>query len=44
MITEARGACFLVASLVLFLLILGMMALGTVMRPSRWSERPKPVR
>jgi hypothetical protein len=41
MITELRGAFFLMLSLVFFLAIIGLFALSTVMRPGRWSERPR---
>ena len=43
MLTEMRGAFFLFLSFVFFLMIIGLLALGTVMSPLRWSERPKPV-
>lgn len=43
MITDLRGAFFLLLSLALFLVIIGVLALGTVMRPVRWSERPRPA-
>jgi len=42
MLTEMRGAFFLFVSLVFFLIIIGLLALGTVMRPIRWNERPRP--
>ena len=41
MLTEMRGAFFLFLSLVFFLIIIGLLALGTVMSPGRWSERPR---
>jgi hypothetical protein len=41
MISELRGAFFLVVSLVFFLAIIALVALGTVMQPDRWSERPR---
>jgi len=41
MVAELRGAFFLLLSLTLFLLIVGALALGTVMKPGRWSERPR---
>jgi hypothetical protein len=41
MISELRGAILLLVALLLFLIILGMLAVGTTMRPSRWSERPR---
>jgi hypothetical protein len=43
MLAEMRGAFFLFVSLVFFLIIIGLLALGTVMRPSRWSERTRPA-
>lgn len=39
MLTEMRGAFFLFVSVVFFLIIVGVLALGMVMRPGRWSER-----
>lgn len=41
MITELRGAFLLTVSLTLFVCILAILALSAVMRPSRWSERPR---
>lgn len=41
MLAEMRGAFFLFVSLVFFLIIIGVFALGTPMRPVRWSERPR---
>jgi hypothetical protein len=41
---EVRAVFFLVLSLVFFLIIVGVLALGTVMKPRRWSERPGSVR
>lgn len=43
MLAEMRGAFFLFVSLVFFLIIISLLALGTVMRPVRWSERPRPA-
>lgn len=43
MISELRGAILLLVALLFFLIILGMLALGTVMKPGRWSERPRLV-
>ena len=40
---ELRGGFFLIVSIVMFLLIIGFLMLSTVMRPNRWSERPRPV-
>jgi hypothetical protein len=34
---------FLAMSLVFFLVIIAILALSTIMKPSRWSERPKSV-
>jgi len=39
MLSELRGAFFLFVSAVFFLIIIGVLALGMVMRPGRWSER-----
>jgi hypothetical protein len=44
MIAELRGGFFLLLSFALFVLIIGMLALGTVMRPARWRDRPGPAR
>ena len=41
MLTEIRGAFFLVLSLVFFLIIMGVLAFGMIMRPARWIERLK---
>jgi len=41
MISELRGAILLLVALLFFLIILGMLAVGTIMRPSRWCERPR---
>ena len=38
---EIRAVFFLFLSLVFFLMIIGVLALGTVMKPGRWSERPR---
>ena len=43
MIGEVRGAFVLLAAFLLFLIIVGMLALGTVLKPGRWSERPRLV-
>lgn len=43
MLAEMRGAFFLFVSLVFFLIIIGLLALGTVMSPVRWNERSKPA-
>ena len=39
MISELRGAFFLMLSLAFFLIITCVLPLGMVMRPGRWSER-----
>ena len=39
MMSELRGAFFLVLSLAFFLIITCVLPLGMVMRPGRWSER-----
>lgn len=41
MITNLRGAFFVMLSLAFFMVIIGVLALGMVMRPSRWNERPR---
>ena len=42
MLTEKmRGVFFLFVSLAFFMVIIGLLALGMVMRPGRWSERPR---
>jgi hypothetical protein len=38
---ELRGAFFLMAAVIFFMLIIAVLALGSVMRPGRWSERPR---
>jgi len=38
---ELRGAVLLFVAFVFFLIIIGMLVLGSVMRPGRWSERPR---
>jgi len=43
MLNEMRGAFFLFVSLGFFIVILGMLALGMVMKPSRWIERLRHV-
>jgi hypothetical protein len=43
MLTELRGGLLLIMSLLLFLIIIAVLALSTVMKPGRWSERPKSV-
>jgi hypothetical protein len=41
MISELRGAIVLFITFVVFLIIIGVLALGTVIKPGRWSERPR---
>lgn len=41
MIAGMRGAFFILVALAFFIIIVGLLALGTVMRPGRWSERPR---
>lgn len=41
MTMNLRGAFFVMLSLAFFMVIIGVLALGMVMRPSRWSERPR---
>jgi hypothetical protein len=42
MITELRGPLFLVASFIFFLIIIGVLGLSAIiMKPGRWSERPR---
>jgi hypothetical protein len=41
MLTEIRGMIFLFLSLAFFLTIVGLLTVGAVMRPVRWSERPR---
>jgi hypothetical protein len=43
MITGLRATFFLAVSFVFFLIIIGLLGLSTVMNPSRWSERMRPV-
>ena len=43
MIAELRATFFLVVSFVFFLIIIGMLGLSTIMKPGRWSERPRSV-
>jgi hypothetical protein len=43
MLSEFKAACVLLTSFLFFLLILGLLALGSVMRPNRWSERTRPA-
>jgi hypothetical protein len=41
MLSEMRGAILLFVTLLVFVIIIGMLALGTIMQPGRWSERPR---
>ena len=41
---EVHAIFFLVVSFVFFLIIVGVLAVGAVMNPGRWSERPHPAR
>jgi hypothetical protein len=41
MMTEVRATFFLLVSFVFFLIIIGVVGLGTFMKPGRWSERPR---
>lgn len=41
MIAELRAVFFLAVSFVFFLIIIGVIGLSTIMKPGRWSERPR---
>jgi hypothetical protein len=41
MIAGLKSGLLLVLSLVLFTFIVGVLAIGTVMNPGRWSDRPR---
>lgn len=41
MLPNLRGAFFLLVSLMFFACIIAVVAMGTVMRPGRWSDRPR---
>jgi hypothetical protein len=41
MISEVRGAILLFVTFLVFVIIIGLLALGTIMKPGRWSERPR---
>ena len=41
MLPNLRGAFFLMVTLVFFVSIILVVAMGTVMKPSRWCERPR---
>jgi len=42
-VESMRVAFFLFVSFVFFLIIIGLLALGSVMSPVRWNERSKPA-
>ena len=39
MVSGLRGALVLMVALIFFLMIIGVVLLGSVMKPGRWSER-----
>ena len=42
MVSELRGALVLFVAFLFFLIIIGVVVLaGSIMRPGRWSERPR---
>jgi hypothetical protein len=41
MVSELRGALLLLVAFVFFILIIAVLVMGSVMRPGRWSERPR---
>ena len=41
MMAELRGALLFVVTFVFFLIIVGVLALSTKMKPARWSERTR---
>lgn len=41
MIAELHATFFLVVSFAFFLIIIGVLALSTMMNPGRWSERTR---
>lgn len=41
MITELRGLFLLLTVFIFFLIVIGILALGTIMQSGRWSERPR---
>lgn len=43
MLPNLRGAFFLMVTLVLFAVIIAVLGMGTVMKPGRWCERPRPI-
>ena len=44
MFGEVRGAFVLLATFLFFLIIIGMLTLGMLLKPGRWSERSRLVR
>ena len=41
MIAEVRGAFTLAAVLAFFFIVIAVLALGALMKPGRWIERPR---
>ncbi len=41
MMAELRSALVLLIAVLFFLLIVGVLAIGSIMRPARWSERAR---
>jgi hypothetical protein len=41
MINDLRGTFFLFVAFICFLFIIGVLVLGSLMRPRRWSERQR---
>jgi hypothetical protein len=39
--TELRATFFLVVSFIFFLIIVGVLGLGTIMSPGRWNRRTR---
>jgi hypothetical protein len=39
MISGLRGALVLMVALIFFLMIIGVLVLGSIMKPGRWSDR-----
>ena len=44
MIDELRGAFFLLVAFIFFLIVIGLLALTTVMKPGPWNERSRSVK
>ena len=40
---QLRAALFLLVAFIFFLIIIGVLTLGTLMKPGRWSDRPRLV-